>query len=99
MEGGWREADAVRRHTVGFDDLQKRVQEYPPERGAKWTGISAADIRKLGREYATVRPAAIRVNYGVQRAQNGGMAVRAISMLPCITRSLEGGGGGCHRSL
>ncbi len=93
------DADYVARHTVGFDDLQKRVQEYPPERVAKWTGISAADIRKLAREYATVRPAAIRVNYGVQRAQNGGMAVRAISMLPCITGSWKEVGGGLQLSL
>ncbi len=93
------DADYVTRHTVGFDDLQKRVQDYPPDRVSKWTGISVNDIRKLAREYATVRPAAIRVNYGVQRAQNGGMAVRAISMLPCITGSWKEVGGGLQLSL
>ena len=49
---------------------------------------------KLAREYATCRPAAIRVNYGVQRSQNGGMAMRAIAMLPCITGSWKEVGGG-----
>src|SRR5215470_3281945 len=92
------DAAYVAKHTVGFDDLQQRVQEYPPERAAKWTGISADDILKLAREYATQRPAAIRVNYGVQRAQNGGMAVRAISMLPCITGSWQEAGGGLQLS-
>src|SRR6516225_5580017 len=58
------DAAYVAKHTVGFDDLRQRVQEYPPERAAKWTGISADDILKLAREYATQRPAAIRVNYG-----------------------------------
>jgi molybdopterin guanine dinucleotide-containing S/N-oxide reductase-like protein len=92
------DADYVARHTVGFDELRKRVQEYPPERVAAWTGIAATDIVKLAREYATCRPAAIRVNYGVQRSENGGMAMRAIAMLPCITGSWKEVGGGLQLS-
>ena len=88
----------VSQYTLGFEQLQERVKEYPPERVAAWTGISAEDIRKLAREYATVRPAIIRVNYGVQRSQNGGSAVRAIAMLPCITGSWAEVGGGLQLS-
>jgi anaerobic selenocysteine-containing dehydrogenase len=92
------DADYVAKYTLGFDQLQLRVQAYPPERVAEWTGIAADDIRKLAREYATQKPAAIRVNYGVQRSQNGGMAVRAITMLPCITGSWRQAGGGIQLS-
>src|SRR5437763_2731125 len=92
------DAGYVSSYTLGFDELRKRVQEYPPQRVSQWTGISAADIQKLAREYATVRPAVIRVNYGVQRSQNGGMAVRAITMLPCITGSWKEPGGGLQLS-
>ena len=92
------DAAYVSQYTVGFEQLQKRVQEYSPEQVAVWTGISAEDIRKLAREYATVRPAIIRVNYGVQRSQNGGSAVRAIAMLPCITGSWAEVGGGLQLS-
>lgn len=92
------DAAYVSSYTLGFEQLKQRVQEYPPSRVAQWTGISAADIEKLAREYATVRPAVIRVNYGVQRAQNGGMAVRAITMLPCITGSWKEIGGGLQLS-
>ncbi len=92
------DADYVSKYTLGFEELKERVQDYPPERVAKWTGIAAADLMKLAREYATVRPAVIRVNYGVQRAQNGGMAVRAITMLPCITGSWKEVGGGLQLS-
>ena len=88
----------VSQYTVGFEQLRERVQEYPPERVAAWTGISAEDIRKLAREYATVRPAIIRVNYGVQRSQNGGSAMRAVAMLPCITGSWAEAGGGLQLS-
>lgn len=88
----------VSKYTLGFEQLKERVQDYPPERVAPLTGISAGDIGKLAREYATTRPAAIRVNYGVQRSQNGGMAVRAIAMLPCITGSWQEVGGGLQLS-
>lgn len=90
--------DYVSRYTLGFEQLKERVQEYPPARVAQWTGIGAQDIERLAREYATIRPAVIRVNYGVQRAQNGGTAVRAITMLPCITGSWKQVGGGLQLS-
>src|SRR5581483_6229700 len=92
------DADYVTRYTVGFDQLRAKVQEYPPERVTQWTGISAADIRKLAREYATTRPSIIRMNYGVQRSQNGGMSSRTISMLPIVIGSWKELGGGFQLS-
>src|SRR5207248_6755800 len=92
------DADYVADHTLGFDELRAKVQEYPPERVAHCTGISVHDITKLAREYATTRPAVIRVNYGVQRSEFGGMAMRAITMLPCITGSWKEAGGGLQLS-
>jgi anaerobic selenocysteine-containing dehydrogenase len=50
------------------------------------------------REYATTRPAALRLNYGVQRCENGGAAVRAIAMLPALTGAWKYRGGGAQLS-
>ncbi len=93
------DADYVAKYTLGFEQLCEKVKEYPPERVAQWTGISAGDIRKLAREYATTRPAVIRLNYGIQRSERGGMATRAVVMLPCITGSWKEVGGGLQMSL
>ena len=95
---GLHDTDYIAKYTLGFEQLREKVKDYPPERAAQWTGISAEDIRKLAREYATTRPSVIRVNYGVQRSDGGGMATRAISMLPCIIGSLKEVGGGIHLS-
>jgi anaerobic selenocysteine-containing dehydrogenase len=95
---GLHDRDYLAAHTIGFDALQERLPQYPPERVSAWTGVPADDIRRLAREYATQRPAAIRVNYGVQRCQNGGMAVRAIAMLPALTGSWREVGGGLQLS-
>ena len=92
------DADYVGRYTVGFEALRNKVQEYTPERAAQWTGIAASDIVKLAREYATTRPAVIRLNYGVQRSEGGGTATRAVAMLPCITGSWKEVGGGLQLS-
>jgi len=95
---GWHDLDYISRFAEGFDDLQKRLPEYTPERVAQISGISKDDIERLAREYATTRPAVIRVNYGVQRSQNGGAAMRAICMLPVITGSFKEIGGGLQLS-
>ncbi len=92
------DADYVSKYTLGFEQLREKVKEYPPERVAQWTGIAAADIGKLAREYATVRPSVIRLNYGVQRSEGGGMATRTICMLPCILGSWKEIGGGLQMS-
>lgn len=71
-------------HTIGWRQLRARAQEYPPERAARITGVSAEDIRTLARRYATEQPSAIRMGYGLTRNSNGGMMARAITCLPAV---------------
>jgi len=98
IKEGLHDPDYIAKATVGFEQLRGKVEEYPPERVSQWTGISADDIVRLAREYATTRPAAIRLNYGIQRSESGGMGVRAVTMLPCITGSWKEVGGGLQLS-
>ena len=88
----------VEKNTHGFEQLRARAAEYSPECVAKWTGVPAADIEKLAREYATTKPAAIRVNYGIQRSENGGASMRAVAMLPALTGAWKQRGGGLQLS-
>jgi anaerobic selenocysteine-containing dehydrogenase len=90
--------DYVTRWTCGFDQLQERAAEYPPDRVSSLTGIPVADIERLAHDYATTRPAVIRLNYGVQRSDNGGAATRAIAMLPALTGAWKYYGGGLQLS-
>ncbi len=85
--------------THGFAELADRAREYTPEKVAAWTGLTASEIEQLAREYATTRPAVLRMNYGVQRSQNGGTAVRAIAMLPALTGAWKHAGGGAQLSM
>ena len=84
--------------THGFDLLAERLRGYTPERVAHWTGMTATEVQQLAREYATTSPAAIRLNYGVQRSENGGTTVRSIAMLPALTGAWKYRGGGAQLS-
>ncbi|MCB0070925.1 MAG: molybdopterin-dependent oxidoreductase, partial [Caldilineaceae bacterium] len=88
------DADYVARYTVGFDALAARVAEWTPARAAAITGVDAATIRELAHAYATTRPAAIRINYGMQRHRGGGMAVRTVACLPALVGAWRDVGGG-----
>jgi anaerobic selenocysteine-containing dehydrogenase len=84
----------IAERTHGAQRLAERAREYTPERVAAWTGLTAGEIEMLAREYATTRPAALRMNYGVQRSENGGAAARTIAMLPALTGAWKWRGGG-----
>jgi anaerobic selenocysteine-containing dehydrogenase len=94
LREGWQDREYIAQHTSGFAELEKLALNYSPEKVTALTGIAVQDIELLAREYATTRPAAIRLNYGVQRSDRGGSAVRAIAALPVITGSWRERGGG-----
>lgn len=91
--------DYVERFTLGFDGLRARVLErYAPADVADACGLPAERIVALARDYGTTRPAAIRLNYGLQRHAGGGMAVRTIACLPALTGAWRERAGGLHMS-
>lgn len=95
---GLYDADYVARYTDGFEDLREKVKSWTPQRAADLTGIAADEIVQLAREFATTRPAVIRLNYGPQRSERGAMATRIISLLPVLTGSWKDLGGGLQLS-
>jgi anaerobic selenocysteine-containing dehydrogenase len=102
---GLEDREYIARCTAGFDELKAHAMrpEYSPERMAAATGISAETIVRLARTYAAAgrsdsKPAAIRLNYGIQRSQNGGASTRAVCMLPLLTGAWKYKGGGVQLS-
>jgi len=91
--------------TTGAEELRAHAlrAEHSPARAAEITGLDADKIEQLARAYATAgrggrAPAAIRLNYGIQRGEYGGTAARAVAMLPLITGSWKQRGGGLQLS-
>jgi len=94
VRDGLVDRDYVDRYTLGFDELAARAAEWTPARAAATCRIPQAQIERLARAYGTTRPAAIRVNYGMQRHAGGGNAMRAIACLPALVGAWRDPAGG-----
>lgn len=90
----WLDHDYIAQHTQGWDGLRERALRWTPERAADVCGVPAQQIRDLARDYGTTKPAAIRLNYGMQRVRGGGNAVRAVACLPALTGAWRHRAGG-----
>ncbi len=81
--------------------------EHAPAAVEAVTGVAASAVESLARAYARAGrggpgdagPAVIRLNYGVQRSENGGTAARAVAMLPLVTGAWQRRGGGLQLSM
>ncbi len=84
----WLDHDYLDNYTLGWPALRERALAWPPERVATVCGIDAEQVRALARDYGACvgegGPAAIRLNYGMQRVHGGGNAARAILCLPAL---------------
>lgn len=90
--------DYIEKHTLGWDALRLRALEWPPERAAEVCGIPVSQITDLARDYGDAmrlgQPAAVRLNYGMQRVRGGANAVRAIACLPALIGAWKHRAGG-----
>src|SRR5216683_3715972 len=105
LREGLEDREYISRCTTGFEVLRAHAlrAEHTPEAVARVTGIAAETIVRLARAYAGAGrngrgPAAIRLNYGIQRSENGGTAARAVCMLPLLTGAWQHRGGGLQLS-
>ena len=95
---GLEDRDYLERYSVGWEMLPEQLARWTPDATAAETGIPAETVEELALAWATTRPAFIRLNYGLQRHAGGGMAVRAISVLPAVTGAWRDVGGGATLS-
>ena len=84
----WLDHAYIEQHTLGWPALKERALQWSAERAASICGIPVAQIKSLARNYGQClvdqQPAAIRLNYGMQRVRGGGNATRAVACLPAL---------------
>ncbi|MDO9480866.1 MAG: molybdopterin oxidoreductase family protein [Hydrogenophaga sp.] len=94
VQHDWLDHDYIEQHTEGWALLRERALQWPPERAAAVCGVPVQQITDLARAYGTTQPAAIRLNYGMQRVRGGGNAVRAVACLPALVGAWRHPAGG-----
>ena len=84
----WLDHAYIEQHTLGWPALKERALQWNAERAASICGIPVEQIKSLARDYGQClvdrQPAAIRLNYGMQRVRGGGNATRAVACLPAL---------------
>jgi anaerobic selenocysteine-containing dehydrogenase len=94
MANEWLDHDYIERHTEGWPALRSARSSGRPNGSRRPAASTADEVRGLARDYATLRPPAIRLNYGMQRVRGGGNAVRLIAILPCLVGAWRHRAGG-----
>jgi molybdopterin-containing oxidoreductase family molybdopterin binding subunit len=80
--------------TPAFELLHELSRNYSAERASAITGVPAQTIRDLAREFASRKPAAIRIGYGVDRWYYCDYTARAVANLVIATGNIGIAGGG-----
>ncbi len=70
--------------TMGFDELKKKVAEYPPERAAEICGISPDMIRDVARRAASIKPLMVCYTLGITEHTCGRNNVVSIANLQML---------------
>lgn len=90
---GLYDKEFVDKWCYGFEELKKRVQEYPPEKVSQITWVPAEKIAKAARLYATNKPSTIHWGVPVDMAPAGSVVAQAINHLWAVTGNIDNPGG------
>jgi anaerobic selenocysteine-containing dehydrogenase len=94
IRDGLIDREYIAKYTLGFGALAERVRQYTPQWAAATCGLTVEEVVQLARDYGSIRPAAIRLNYGMQRHAGGGIAARTIACLPALVGAWREPAGG-----
>jgi len=93
IQKGLYDKEFVNNWTTGFDELVKRVQDYPVERVADITWIPADKIREAARLYASSKPACIQWGVALEHSINAFQNMRSLLILMGVTGNIDVPGG------
>ncbi len=95
VDAGLQDEDWCRAHADGYDELLEELGRTTVEECAARCGIDAEAIARVGREFASTRPALLRLGVGAQRHAGAPAAYATIASLPALTGAWRDRGGGC----
>jgi anaerobic selenocysteine-containing dehydrogenase len=95
VDAGLADEEWCRAHADGYEDLLDSLAGHSVEDCAAICGVPAEDIARVGREFATTRPALVRLGVGAQRHMGAPTAYSTIASLPALTGAWRDRGGGC----
>ncbi|HEX2413818.1 MAG TPA: molybdopterin oxidoreductase family protein [Thermoleophilaceae bacterium] len=86
-------AGELARHVNGLEDVRSFVREFTPEAVADACGIEAREIRRMARELASAKRAAVYARIGTCTQEFGTLASWLVDVLNVLTGNLDREGG------
>lgn len=88
------DCDFVRQYVVGCDDIQTEMKKYTPAWAERITGVPAADIERIAREYAAAKHNALaHPGWRTSNFINSFQTERAIAALNALSGNVLTAGG------
>ncbi len=74
----------IRAHVNGADEFLQGCDEWTLDRAADVTGLEGDEIAAFAEEWASSRPAMLRIGWGMERNMNGGSGITSALALPIL---------------
>ena len=87
------DAEVLASHAKNVEGLRAFIADYAPERVAGVTGITAAAIRAIARDWAAADGASVTMSTGVNMGRQGTLAYWLVQMLSFVNGNLDRRGG------
>lgn len=78
---------------LGFDELKKQAEHYPPRRVAEITWVQTDKIKEAARLYAKTKPAVLHHRVAIEHNINSTQTNRALAILVSLTGNVDIKGG------
>lgn len=85
LERGWQDKGFIKDRTEGFEELEKTIRAYTPEKVSEITGISVEDIIKIAEYFGTAEAASIVYCMGITQHVTGVDNVKSLANLAMLT--------------
>lgn len=77
--------DFIAQRTEGFEELENKIKEYPPEKVSRITGVDAVALEKAARFYGEAEKASILYAMGITQHTTGTENVLSVANLAMLT--------------
>jgi len=95
FDAGLHDEEWCRAHAEGYDELIAQLDATTVEECAERCGVDAETIARVGRDFASTRPALLRLGVGAQRHAGAPAAYATVASIPVLTGAWKDRGGGC----
>ena len=88
LKNNWHDQAFVEERCEGFEEFKQVIDNYPPEKAAEITGVSADDIVKIAEYYAKAEAASIIYCMGITQHTTGVDNVKSLANLAMLTGNM-----------